>query len=144
MIPKCDSPKHLKDLRPISLCNVLYKVFAKVLANIMNSIITNIISEAQSSFMSGRAITDNSFEVFEIIHFMKRKNKGKTWDIALKIDINKAYGRIDKGFFEHMLTKLGFNRMWLDLVMMCLKSVQCSVFVNENTVGPIVLQRGLR
>ena len=69
--------KNYEGLRPIALCNVNYKILAKVLANRLKKLLPWIISYEQATFFSGRSITDNVLVAFEIIHHMKRKNKGK-------------------------------------------------------------------
>lgn len=100
LIPKSDAPKNMKDFRPISLGNVLYKVFMKVIANKMKKVLPKVISEFQLSFVPGRAITDNILLAFEIIHSMKRKRKKKVGDVALKIDFRKAYDKIEWVFLS--------------------------------------------
>lgn len=91
MILKVDDPK---DLRPIALCNVLYRIIAKVQANRLQKILPQIISEEQSVFVPGKNITDNVLVAFEILHYMKRKNSGQDGVVALKLDISKAYDRV--------------------------------------------------
>lgn len=76
LISKYVKPNNIKDLRPIFICNVVYKMVSKLLANIMKECLSKCVSEEQSNFMEGRAILDNALTTIEIIHALKRKAKG--------------------------------------------------------------------
>ena len=73
LIPKVDNPEKLKEFRPISLCNVIYKVVPKSLVNRLRPLLDDIISLAQSAFVPGRVITDNALVAFECIHHIQQE-----------------------------------------------------------------------
>ncbi|CAN0921130.1 Transposon TX1 uncharacterized 149 kDa protein [Linum grandiflorum] len=144
LLPKVDEPKGMKDMRPISPCSVLYRLIAKVLANRLRRVLPKLISEEQSAFVAGRSIIDNVMVAFETIHSMRRRQTGKWGEMAVKIDISKAYDRVEWNYLEAVLCKMGFDDRWVRWMMMCVRSVQYTVLVNGEGVGPIVPCRGLR
>jgi len=120
LIPKVPKPESVKNLRPISLCNVMYKLVSKVLANRLKQVLPDVISPSQSAFVPGRLISDNILIAYEITHYMRRKKKGKTSYAAVKLDMSKAYDRVEWSFLKQMMLKLGFNQRWVELIMICL------------------------
>ncbi|XP_050233408.1 uncharacterized protein LOC126681895 [Mercurialis annua] len=144
LIPKIKNPENVGDLRPISLCNVVYKIIAKVLANRMKSIMPCIISENQSAFVENRLITDNFLIAFEVGHYLKQKRRGKNGAAALKVDMSKAYDRVRWDFIRVMMLNLGFNHRWVDLIMACVMSVRYTSIGDNFSLSPIVPSRGLR
>ena len=70
LIPKVGNTESVSEFRPISLCNLLYKIISKVIANRLKPILNSIISEAQSAFIADRLIADNILIAFESLHYM--------------------------------------------------------------------------
>lgn len=143
LIPRKDEPEHMGDLRPISLCNVLYKIISKVLLNRLKLVLPTLISSEQSAFLKGRLITDNVQIAVEAFHFLKRKRQGEKGVAALKLDMSKAYNRLEWGFLKEMMKTMGFGDRWVKFVMMCVSSVCYSILTGGELVGPIILERGL-
>ncbi|KAJ0096620.1 hypothetical protein Patl1_27306 [Pistacia atlantica] len=103
LIPKVKTPSKVSEFRPISLCNVLYKILAKVLANRLQKILPQIISPSQSAFIPDRLITDNAIVAFEVMHTMNTNLKGKDGYMALKLDMSKAYDRLEWSFLQAVM-----------------------------------------
>ncbi|XP_059431505.1 uncharacterized protein LOC132165008 [Corylus avellana] len=144
LIPKLKNPSSVSDYRPISLYNVIYKLISKMLANRLKKILPHVISPAQSAFIPGRLITDNVLAAYETLHTMHTRMKGKQGFMAIKLDMSKAYDRMEWGFLEAVMRRLGFDLRWINLIMMCVTTVQYAVVVNGRPCGRIKPQRGLR
>ncbi|CAL5398420.1 unnamed protein product [Camellia sinensis] len=117
LIPKVKTPKRMSQFRPISLCNVVYKIVSKVLANRMRKILPEIISINQSAFVAGRVISDNVLASFEIFHFLKNKRHGKEGHFVLKLDMSKAYDRVEWRFLPGVMERMGFNQHFVDTIL---------------------------
>ncbi|KAL5556823.1 hypothetical protein UlMin_039059 [Ulmus minor] len=108
LIPMVERPKTMKDFRPISLCSVLYKIISKCLANRLKVFLDDLISENQSAFVGGRLIHNNIIAGYEGIHLMKKGRMGNGKKMALKLDMSKAFNRVEWRFLEAVMIKLGF------------------------------------
>ena len=94
LIPKVSDPATTSQFRPISLCNTIYKIISKIMANRMRPILERIIDPVQTAFIPNRSIQDNILLTHEIMNkFNKMKGK-KAW-VALKLDMEKAYDRVE-------------------------------------------------
>ena len=78
------------------------------------------------------------FRISEQGREIKRSTRGNVGDVALKLDISKAYDRVDWKFLHHMLRVLRFDDRWIKWIMMCVTSARYFVLVNGSEVGPII------
>ena len=85
----------MTEYRPISLSNVAYKLISNVLANRLKAILPHLITENQSVFLSERLITNNVLVAFKLMHFLECKKDGKYGCMVVKLDMNKAYDRVE-------------------------------------------------
>jgi hypothetical protein len=89
-------------------------------------------------------ITDNVLLAYEITHMMHQRKGGRDGMVAVKLDMSKAYDRVEWSFLEGIMLKLGFAPQWVDLVMRCVKMVSYQIKVNGRLCEAFVPERGLR
>jgi len=143
LIPKVANPESTAHFRPISLCNTVYKIVAKILVNRMKPILQRIIHPTQSAFIPHRTIHDNILIAHEIVNKFKIM-KGKKGFVALKLDMEKAYDRLEWDFLLSCLKQLGFHDTWIQWIKECISTVSYSFIINNEPHGFFKPSRGLR
>ncbi|KAG6466651.1 hypothetical protein ZIOFF_075555 [Zingiber officinale] len=142
LIPKVDSAQRWQDFRPISLCNVSYKIISKLMAQRMASVIGKVISPTQSGFVPGRLISDNILMAQELDHKLNYHTRGG--NLILKLDMAKAYDRVQWGVLFRVMAAFGFSESVIAFIRRCVTSSWFSVLVNGQLSGFFRSQRGLR
>ncbi|KAL4318902.1 hypothetical protein GQ457_18G009340 [Hibiscus cannabinus] len=144
LIPIVDKPTSMRQLRPISLCTVIYKTVSKVLVNRMKAILPHCISNAQAAFVQGRAITDNIMVAHELVHTLHTSVSRSSQGVVFKLDMEKAFDRVEWPFLKAVMLRLGFAPSWVDLIMRCVSSVSSRVRVRGALSEAFRPHRGLR
>uniref|UniRef100_A0A803PQN1 Reverse transcriptase domain-containing protein n=1 Tax=Cannabis sativa TaxID=3483 RepID=A0A803PQN1_CANSA len=144
LIPKKHNASALKDYRPISLCTTLYKIVSKTIANRLKSIMEDVISPTQSAFLSDRLIFDNILIAQEMIHAINHRKTGKIGWVGIKLDMEKAFDRVEWNFLSAILNHLNFPSRIITLIHQCLSSVSIKFSINGNISKEILPTRGLR
>ena len=108
LIPKLSNPSSVNHYRPISLCNVVYKIISKLLVEKLRPLLDKLISPTQSAFIPNRWIVENQIIVQELLHSFKTR-KTKPGLMAIKLDLQKAYDKVNWIFLYAVLLHFGFN-----------------------------------
>lgn len=137
LIPKVKNPTVAAEFRPIALCNVLYKLISKTIVMRLKHFLPSIVLEIQSAFVPGRFITDNALIAMEVFHSMKYRNRSRRGIAAMKLDMSKAYDRVEWGFLRKLLLTMGFYGCWVNLIMDCVTSVSYSFILNGGVYGSV-------
>lgn len=142
MIPKKDQPETLSDFRPISLCNFAYKIIALIFSDRLGLILPYLISPQQGAFVKGRSLIENVGLAQEIFHDLPRKVRGG--NVVIKLDMAKAYDRLEWDFLFAVLERFGFSPDWISYIRTMFTNCWFSVMLNGVVGGFFKSSRGLR
>lgn len=138
-----DNPESATQFRRIGLCNVGYKIITKVIVNRTKPLLPRLISNAQANFVPNRQITDNIVIVQEVIHTMRRKQGSKGY-MAIKIDFEKAYDRLDWSFIRDTLLQMNIPLLLVNIIMECVTTASLKVLWNGEPSDSFKPTRGIR
>jgi hypothetical protein len=143
LIPKKGVCHFPSDFRPISLCNVIYKLIAKTLANRLKEHLPDYIHPSQQAFIKGRRISNNIIVAQEIAHSFSLSS-WNSHDFMTKIDLAKAFDRIEWHFIASALARKGLHDHFINLVHACISSPTFFVIINGQSYGHFKSSRGIR
>eukprot|EP00253_Pinus_taeda_P030821 PITA_30821 len=106
LIPKQDNAQTPDKFRPISLCNVVYKIISKVVANRLKPLLPVLVSGEQSGYVEGRQILDNIIQAQEVVHSLTSKRQTS---MIMLLDIAKAYDKVNRTYIKKTLIAFGFD-----------------------------------
>jgi hypothetical protein len=127
LIPKEYGASTLDRFRPISLCNISYKIMAKIIANRLTPFLRSLILPNQGGFVAGRKIWDNFILVQEAIH--SNNSRGES-GMEIKLDMENVFDRVEHDFLFKVMQKFGFNHEFLSWTGACIASPWIAPLLN--------------
>ncbi|KAI0511099.1 hypothetical protein KFK09_011721 [Dendrobium nobile] len=143
LIPKIKSPLSSSNYRPISLCQINYKIVATMLVNRLKKGMARMISEEQAAFIHGRSIAEHCLLAQEIFHKFKI-SKNKKGMMAVKLDMEQAYDSMGWTTLRHILRWYGFPIAFSNLLLECVVDVRFFIIINWKNSEWINAQSGFR
>nr|GFA10343.1 RNA-directed DNA polymerase, eukaryota [Tanacetum cinerariifolium] len=141
LILKIPDANLVKDFRPISLIESLYKIIAKILANRLVGVLGDIVNKVQYAFIADRQILDGPFILDELIQWCKRKKKQF---LVFKVDFEKAYDSVRWDLLDDILRKFGFEEKLCKWIQSCLRSLRGSIILNGSPTEEFQFNKGLK
>ncbi|KAL0337746.1 UNVERIFIED_CONTAM: Retrovirus-related Pol polyprotein from type-2 retrotransposable element R2DM [Sesamum calycinum] len=141
LVPKSEHSPSVADYRPISCCNVIYKVITKIIADRLSPALEQLIDSSQAAFVGGQNITDSIFLAQEMVRQYSRKRISPR--CTINVDLQKAFDSVSWTFLSRVLHEYGFPPLFISWIMECV-STTFSVALNGSLHGLFPGKKGLR
>ncbi|CAA7061787.1 unnamed protein product [Microthlaspi erraticum] len=142
LIPKIPGAEDLRNFRPISLCNTVYKVISRILSSRLKRLTPKVMQRNQVGFVVGRLLYENVLLASELVSDFNKE--GNTTRRCLQIDISKTYDNVDWRFVLAILEALELPPIFINWIKLCISSPYYSVSVNGELAGFFKGMKGLR
>ncbi|KAL0284293.1 UNVERIFIED_CONTAM: Retrovirus-related Pol polyprotein from type-2 retrotransposable element R2DM [Sesamum angustifolium] len=142
LVPKSEHSPSVADYRPISCCNVIYKVITKIIADRLSPALMQLVDSSQAAFVGGRNITDNIFLAQEMVRQYSRKRISPR--CTINVDLRKAFDSVSWTFLSRVLHGYGFPPLFISWIMECVSTTSFSVALNGSLHGHFPGKKGLR
>ena len=141
LIPKQDNSMTPDRFRPITLCNVAYKIISKINANRLKPLLPTLISKEQTGYVEGRQILNNIIQSHEVVHSLISNRQA---GMIIQLDLEKAYDKLSWAYIRKVLIAYGFDHNWVRWVMALVTTSIFSILLNGSPSKPFNPTRGLR
>jgi len=131
LIPKQLGLETISHFRPISLCNTIYKIVTKILVYQLKHLMPTLVFPSQTAFVLGRRGTDNVIITQELVYTIEQK-KGKEGFMIIKVNLEKAYDRLEWSFVRSMLVSLGFHLDTVELILSFISTTMATLLFNRD------------
>jgi hypothetical protein len=142
LVPKIKNALHVKDYRPISCCNTIYKCISKIIASRLRLVLPTIISSNQAAFLPGRSILDNILLAHEL--FKGYNNKNSAPKAMMKLDIMKAFDMLQWDSIVRIMGFMNFPPHFVAWVYECMSTPTYSININGVMKGFFGSKQGIR
>ena len=142
LIPKSAHASYPSDFRPISCCNVIYKIISKILSARLAQALVTLIGPSQNAFLGGRYMSDNIHLLQELLRLYGRKRVSPR--CMIKVDFKKAFDSVQWIFIRRLMLLFGFPDRFVHWVMTCVESTSYSLSINGYLFGHFEGKSGIR
>ncbi|VFQ60086.1 unnamed protein product [Cuscuta campestris] len=141
LIPKKDC-KSFSDFRPISLSTFMSKINSRILTSRIQPLLSKIISKEQAGFQKGMGVEDQVLMTCEMAHSLD--TKCESGNAIIKLDMVKAFDRIEWGFLKRVLGGFGFSNRVQHLLTANMEATYISILLNGSPTGFFKMKRGVK
>ena len=142
LLPQGNKPRHfIKNWRPISVLNVVYKILLSCIAYRIKKVLARIIHANQSGFLPGRFIGENIRIIYDIIAYTEKENIP---GMILLIDFEKAFDMVSHQFLYKILSFVNFGHSFMKWINVLYNNANSSVMVNGQITPRFKIERGCR
>ncbi|KAL0293592.1 UNVERIFIED_CONTAM: hypothetical protein Sradi_6927600 [Sesamum radiatum] len=141
LIPKVQMPTKVGDFRPISCCNVIYKIITKIMVKRMQFVLEKLIDNCQNAFVPRRSISDNVLLAQELLSGYNQKKLPPR--CTIKVDLQN-YDMVDWDYLLAVLRLFRFPNRFIAWVEQCITTASFSISLNGTIHGFFTSTRGLR
>lgn len=142
LIPKTPAASALADFRPISCCNLAYKIISNILATRLRPLLLECISPNLTAFLSGRSLGENVLLALELIRRYDKVSCPRS--SLLKVDIRKTFDTVCWDFVLKLLEAQNFPPLFISWIKECISSPRFSIAINGELAGFFEGMKGLR
>ena len=138
---KGKDPRHVNNLRPISLSNCDIKIITKALARRINKLLSQSLSPHQTAYIPGRLVHDN-LRAIEIIRDYCSDNNVEGYLVSL--DAKKAFDSVDHSFIENVLRKFRVSSSFIDIFRLLYNKINSRIQINGHFTKAFPIERSVK